>query len=91
MSNIRELKTQPAQTAAEGLRAIAKALESGELKEPPYALVVFGFDQEDTMLNVIPVGRRPPNSVETVGMLTIAASAVGFGEAGEPSMLPIEP
>lgn len=90
MSNIRELKTQQNATTAEGLRAIATALENGDLKEPPYALVVFGFSDEDIELNVIPVGKRPPNQTETVGMLSIAASAVGFGETTAPRMLPVE-
>lgn len=90
MSNIRELKASQNPTTAEGLRAIATALESGDLKEPPYALVVFGFSDEDTQLNVIPVGKRPPNQTETVGMLTIAAGAVGFGEASVAQMLPVD-
>lgn len=90
MTNVRELTLPKSATVAEGLRAIAKALDSGELKEPPYALVVFGVTEEDMQLNVLPVGRRVPGNVETVGMLTVAASAVGFGEAEIVAELPID-
>lgn len=89
MTNVRELTLPKSATVAEGLRAIADALDAGDIKEPPYALVVFGVTEEDMQLNVLPVGRRLPGNIETVGMLTVAAGAVGFGEAVEVAPLPI--
>lgn len=89
MSNVRELKQPASASVAEGLRAIAKALDEGTLREPPYALLVFGIDDKDPHLNVLPVGRRLPGSVETVGMLTLASGAVGFGEVDELPPIPI--
>lgn len=89
MSNLRSIATQPKVTLAEGLRAIAAALDAGELKEPPYALLVFGISADDDPMNIVPLGQRLPGDIEMVGMLTVAASAVGFGEQGEPMPVPV--
>lgn len=90
MSNIREIKSNNMPTLAEGLRGIATAIENGTLREPPYALLVFGLREEDPQMQIIPLGQRMPGSVESVGMLTMAASAVGFGEQGETLPIPTE-
>lgn len=90
MSNVREIKRNDLPTLAEGLRAIATALDNGTLNEPPYALLVFGLRDEDSALQIMPLGRRMPGSIETVGMLTLAASSVGFGETAPPMLLPTE-
>lgn len=90
MSNIREFKQVDKQTVVEGLRAIIAGLENGTLEEPPFALLVFGIDANSPGLNVIPVGAHMPNELETVGMLSMAAQAVSFGEAEIVASLPTD-
>lgn len=89
MSNIREFKTVDKQTVVEGLRAIVTGLENGTLQEPPFALLVFGINQQSPELNIIPVGAHRPSELETIGMLTMAAQAVSFGEVENVADLPI--
>lgn len=90
MSNVHTLKPVEKQTVAEGLRAIATGLENGTLEEPPFALVVFGIDKDSPALNIIPVGPHSPNELEAVGMLSMAAQAVSFGEAEIIADLPVQ-
>lgn len=90
MSNIREFKQAEKQTVVDGLRAIITGLENGTLEEPPFALVVFGIDKDSPALNVVPVGAHTPNDLETVGMLSMAAQAVSFGEAETVATLPVD-
>lgn len=88
MSNIINLARPETATVAEGLRAIAEALERGDLIEPPYALVVFGIADTDPNIQIMPVGGRLPGVIESVGMLTMAAGAAAFGEADNYTIKP---
>ena len=89
MSKIREIRAVEKQTMVAGLRAVITALENGTLEEPPFALLVFGINRDSPNLNVIPVGAHRPNDLETIGMLSMAAQAVSFGEAETTAELPV--